>query len=230
MLTVNDFNLAVTEALQEVLTRVITFIPNLVGAGIILVIGWIVAALLEWAVDNVVRAIGLQTLFERVKVEDIVKKAEAKKDTTSLIAAVVKWIILLVAFIAAADALNLPQISEFLNQILDYVPSVVAAAAILMIGVIFAHFMAKVVAGVTKASNLHFSELAGSTTRYAILIFTILATLSQLGIATAFLQTLFTGFVGALAVAGGLAFGLGGQGTAKDWLEKFRHETGIDGK
>lgn len=229
MLTITDFNAAVAESLQDILARVIGFIPNLVGAGVILVVGWIVAALLEWAVDNVVRAVGLQTLFERVKIEDVVKKAEAKKDTTALIAAVVKWIILLVAFIAAADALNLPQISEFFNQILDYIPSVVAAAAILIIGTIFAHFMAKVVSGVTKASNLHFSDLAGSTTRYAILIFTILAALSQLGIATAFLQTLFTGFVGALAIAGGLAFGLGGQGAAKEWLEKFRKETGIDG-
>lgn len=229
MLTVTDFNAAVAESLQDILARVIGFIPNLVGAAVILVVGWIVAALLEWAVDNVIRAVGLQTLFERVKVEDVVKKAEAKKDTTALIAAVVKWIILLVAFVAAADALNLPQISEFLNRILDYVPSVVASAAILIIGTIFAHFMAKVVAGVIKASNLHFPDLVGSTTRYAILIFTILAALSQLGIATAFLQTLFTGFVGALAIAGGLAFGLGGQGTAKEWLEKFRKETGIDG-
>lgn len=230
MPTVNDFNLAVTESLQDVVTRVVTFIPNLVGAAIILVLGWIVAALLEWAVDNVIRAVGLQTLFERVKVEDVVKKTEAKKDTTGLIAAVVKWIILLVAFIAAADSLNLPQVSEFLNNILAYVPNVVAAAAILIIGAIFAHFMAKVVAGVTMASRLEFAELASSTTRYAILVFTVLAALSQLGIATAFLQTLFTGFVAALAIAGGLAFGLGGQGAAKEWLEKFRKETGIDGK
>lgn len=230
MPTVNDFNLAVTESLQNVVTRVVTFIPNLVGAAIILVLGWIVAALLEWAVDNVVRAVGLQTLFERVKIEDVVKKAEAKKDTTGLIAAVVKWIILLVAFIAAADSLHLPQVSEFLNNILAYVPNVVATAAILIIGAIFAHFMAKVVAGVTRASRLEFADLASSVTRYAILVFTILAALSQLGIASAFLQTLFTGFVAALAIAGGLAFGLGGQGAAKDWLERFRKETGIDGK
>lgn len=225
MLTVTDFNLAVTQALQDVLTRVIAFIPNLVGAAIILVIGWIIAALLEWAVDNVVRAVGLQTLFERVKVEDVVKKTDVQKDTTGLIASAVKWILLLVAFIAAADALNLPQVSEFLNQVLEYVPNVVAAAAILIIGAIFAHFMARVVSGVSRASSLHFSQLAGSMTRYAILVFTIIAALSQLGIATTFLQTLFTGFVAALAIAAGLAFGLGGQTAAKEWVEKFQKET-----
>lgn len=227
MLTVADFNAAVTEALQEILTRVIAFVPNLVGAAVILVVGWIVAALLEWAVDNVIRAIGLQTLFERVKVEDVVKKAEGKKDTTGLIAAAIKWVILLVTLVAAADALNLPQISEFLNQVLNYIPSVVATAVILIIGTIFAHFMAKVVSGVTKASNLYFADLAGSATRYSILVFTILAALSQLGIATAFLQTLFTGFVAALAIAGGLAFGLGGQGAAKDLIERFKKETEV---
>jgi len=227
MLTVADFNTAITLALQDILTRVIGFIPNLVGATIILVLGWIVAALLEWAVDNVVRAVGLQTLFERVKIEDIVKKADVKKDTTGLVASAVKWVILLVALVAAADSLNLPQVSEFLNNVLLYVPNVVATAAILIIGTIFAHFMARVVSGVTKASNLNFSELAGSVTRYAIVVFTVLAALSQLGIASTFLQTLFTGFVGAVAIAGGLAFGLGGQTAAKDFIEKFKKETEV---
>lgn len=224
-LTVTDFNAAVTESLTDVVSRVIGYIPNLVGAAIILIVGWAVAAILEWAVDNVLRAVGLQTLFEKVKIEDIVKKAEAKKDTSALVAAVVKWVIMIVAFIAATSVLGLAQVSSFLNSVLSYVGVAAEAAVILMVGAIAAHFFSKVVRGVVQAAALGFADLAGSVTKYAILGFTIIAALAQLGIATVFLQTLFTGLVAMLAIAGGLAFGLGGQGAVKDLVEKVKRET-----
>lgn len=224
-LTVADFNAAVTDSLTDVVSRTIGYIPNLVGAAIILIVGWAVAAVLEWAVDNVLRAVGLQTLFERVKIEDIIKKTEAKKDTTGLVAAVVKWVIMIVSVVAATSVLGLTEVSNFLNSVLGYVGNVAQAAAILVVGAIAAHFFAKVVHGVVRAAQLSFADLAGSATKYAIFSFTIIAALAQLGIATAFLQTLFTGLVAMLAIAGGLAFGLGGQGAVKDLVEKLKKET-----
>jgi small-conductance mechanosensitive channel len=225
-----EWALSIQTALSEIVSRIIEFVPNILGAVIILILGWIVAALLEWAVENILRAVGLQTLFERSKVEDIVKKIESKKDTSGLIGSVVKWIIILVALIAAADTLKLPQVSNFLDAVLGYVPDVVGAAVILVIGAIFAHFMARVIRSSVKVAKLGFAELASSATKYAILVFTVIAALAQMGIATSFLQTFFTGFVAMLAIAGGLAFGLGGQGVAKEMLEKIRKETEIGRK
>lgn len=227
MNTLNDWTVTASGAFSDITNRVVTFIPNILGAVIVLIIGWIVGALLEWAVENVLRATGLQTLFERVKIEEIVKKTESKKDTSGLIGSVVKWVILLVSFIAAADILQLTPVREFFNSVLAYVPSVVAAAAILLIGAILAHFLARVIESSVKASSLSFGSTAASITKYAILIFTVIAALSQLGVATPFLQTLFTGLVAMIAIAGGLSFGLGGQGAAKDAIEKVRREVEI---
>lgn len=229
-LTVNDFTTTVSDSLTDVISRFIGYLPNLVGAAVILIVGWAVAAILEWAVDNVLRAVGLQSLFEKVKVEEIIKKAESKKDTTGLIASVVKWVIMIVAFIAATSVLGLSEVSSFLNAVLGYVGVAAQSAAILLVGAIAAHFFSKVVSGVVKAAQLSFSDLAGAATKYAILGFTIIAALAQLGIATVFLQTLFTGLVAMLAIAGGLAFGLGGQGAVKDLIEKVKKETELGGK
>lgn len=226
-LTVTDFNAAVTDSLTDIVARVIGYIPNLIGAAIILIVGWAVAAILEWAVDNVLRSVGLQSLFEKVKIEEIVKKAEARKDTSGLIAAVVKWVIMIVAFIATTQVLGLSEVSNFLNSVLNYVGVAAEAAAILMVGAISAHFFSKVIQGVVQAAQLHFAELAGAATKYSILSFTIIAALAQLGIATIFLQTLFTGLVAMLAIAGGLAFGLGGQSAVKDLVEKVKKEAQI---
>lgn len=225
-----EWTLSIQTALSEILTRVIEFIPNIFGAVIILILGWIVAALLEWAVENILRAVGLQTLFERAKIEEIVKKAESKKDTSSLIGAVVKWIIFVVAVMAAADTLKLTQVSFFLDDVLGYMPNVVGGAAVLVIGAIFAHFMARVIRGAVVAAKLSFADLASTATKYSILVFTVLAALVQLGIASPLIQTFFTGFVAMLAIAGGLAFGLGGQGVAKELLEKIRKETEVHRK
>lgn len=227
MLTFADWSGAISSSLTSIVTRVIEFIPSIVGAVVILIIGWIVAALLEWAIENVLRAVGLQTLFERARIEEIIKKAEVKKDTSALIGALVKWIILLVAFIAAADVLKLTQISEFLDSVLGYVPNAIAGAAILLVGTIFAHFMAKVVKSSIVAANLSFSDAAAAATKYGIFVFTILAALVQLGIASVLLSTLFTGLVAMLAIAGGLAFGLGGQSAAKEIIEKLKRETEV---
>lgn len=228
MITFQDWTQAISDSLASIVVRVIDFIPVLVGAIVILVIGWIVATLLEWAVENVLRAVGLQTLFEKVKIEEVVKRTESKKDTSGLIGSVVKWIILLVSFIAAADVLRLTEIKNFLDSVLEYVPNVVAGAAIILIGTIFAHFMAKIVKGSVVAAELGFGDAAGSVTKYAILVFTILAALVQLGIARELLMTLFTGVVAMLAISGGLAFGLGGQTQAKDFIDKIKKETQVN--
>ncbi|TSC91882.1 MAG: small-conductance mechanosensitive ion channel [Candidatus Berkelbacteria bacterium Licking1014_85] len=226
-MTFSEYTLTISDALTNIVNRVITFIPSLVGAILILVVGWIVAALLEWAVENILKAIGIQTLFEKAKIEDIVKRTESKKNTSGLIGAVVKWVIILVSLIAAADVLGMTQVSQFLDSILGYVPSVVGAATILMIGAIFAHFMASVVRSSVEAAKLEFAETASALTKYAILVFSFLAALEQLGVASVMIQTLFTGLVALLAIAGGLAFGLGGQDAAKQFVEKIKKEAQI---
>jgi len=202
--------------------RFVAFLPNLIGAIIILVAGWLIGMLVAVIIDRVFRLVGLQTLFEKAKVENIVKKAGVEKDTTSLLAAVGKWIVLIVAFIAASNTLQLPDVANFFDRILAYVPSVIAAAAIMIIGLVLANFLAAVVKGSMQAADLESSEAVSVIVRYAIVIFAVLAALAQLGIAGGLIQTLFIGIVALIAIAGGLAFGLGGKDAAADFINDLR--------
>ncbi|MBI2263043.1 hypothetical protein HYU72_00100 [Candidatus Berkelbacteria bacterium] len=224
MAQVTDWINAANTSLTEVVGRAVGYLPSLVGAALILIVGWAVAKALEWAIDRVLRGVGLQTLFERVKIEDVVKRANSGKDTTGLIGTAVKWIIVLAAFVGATDVLGLTQVSLFLNNVLAYLPNVVAGALILLVGVVAAHWLSSVVKGSLEAAQIGFSDLAAGITRYAIIVFAVIATLNQLQVAQDLLNSLFTGIVAFLAIAGGLSFGLGGQGVAKEWLEKIRKE------
>jgi len=223
-MVLTDWTTAVWDTWTSIWDRFVNFLPNLIGAVIILVIGWIVGMLVELAIDRLFRIIGLQTLFEKAKVEDILKKGDTEKDSTALLASVAKWIIYLVAFIAAANTLKLPDVASFLDRILAYLPSVAAAGAILLIGLILANFLSSVVKTSVNATNLGSADTIAAIVRYAIIVFTVLAVLIQLGIAESLLNTLFLGIVGFVAIAGGLAFGLGGKDVAAEWLDHFKKQ------
>lgn len=215
---------AVTTSINDVLVRIASFLPNLVGAIIILIIGWLVALLFEQIVDRVLRMLNIQRLFERARLEDLIRKTGTSRDTVGLLAGFVKWIVYLATFLAAADILQLAGITDFLNRVLVYTPSVIAAVAIVLVGGILAQFLAEVVRGAVSAASLGYAGFLAGLTRWSIWIFAILTALFQLGVASAIIQTLFTGLVAALAIAIGLAFGLGGQKTAADVLEKVRRD------
>lgn len=219
-----DWGDALSVAWDSVWDRIVNFFPNVLGAFLILIIGWIVAVVLEKLVDQLLRVIGIQGLSEKAKIEDAIKKMNVKKDLSGICAALVKWIVLVVVFLAAADALSLPAVAAFFAKVLDYVPEVVSGAAILLIGVVLANFLANVVGGVARGADLGFAPLITTLTRYAVIIFAFLAALAQIGVATVLIQTLFTGFVAFAAIAGGLAFGLGGQESAKDLLDKLQKD------
>lgn len=220
----NDWKQALLDSSDNVLERIANFFPNLLGAIIILVIGWLVAMLLQKIVDRALRLVGLQKLFELVKVEDVVKKGRFKTDSVGLVGLFVKWIILIVTFLAAADALNLHQVVDFFAVILGYVPNVIAAVAIVLIGAVLAKFLGDVVKGSADAGGLAYSRVLSTITVWAIWVFALLAALVQLGVAGELIRTLFTGFVALLAIAGGLAFGLGGQNAAKRLVARMERE------
>ena len=219
-----DWGNAIQIAWENVWDRMINFFPNVLGAFLILIIGWLVAVILEKLVDQLLRVIGIQGLSERLKIEDAFKKMNVKKDLSGLIAALFKWVILVVTFLSAADTLNLPGVTVFFARILEYAPDVVSGAAILLIGVVLANFLANIVGGVVRGAEFGFASLIATLIKYAIIIFAFLAALAQLGVAQVLIQTLFTGFVAFAAIALGLAFGLGGQDSAKDWLDKLQKD------
>src|SRR4051812_4077436 len=147
-----------------------------------------------------------------------------KLTVSGTIAWLVKWFLLIAIFLAAADILNLTQVSEFLNQVLLYIPSVIAAAAILLVGSMVARFLGNLVRSTVKAAGLLSADLLATVTQWAVMIFTVLATLDQLKVAQAFVQTLFTGIIAMLAIAGGLAFGLGGRDHATKVLDRVEKD------
>lgn len=215
---------AVTTALQDLYVRVINFLPGFLVAVIILVVGWIVAVAVAKLIKSVLNSVKLDEVGDKLGLDQISARTGMKMSVSGTIAWLIKWFILIAVFLAAADILKLDQISEFLNDVLAYIPNVVAGAAILLVGTLLAHFLARLVRHSVQAAGLKSADMLGAVTQWSIMVFTILAALHQLGVAPAFVQTLFTGIVAMLAIAGGLAFGLGGREQASKVLDKIERD------
>lgn len=215
---------AISTSVSSVLIRLANFLPDLIGAIIILIAGWLIALLLEQIVDRVLRALNIQRLFERARLEDLIRKTGSQRDTVGLLAGLVKWIVYIATFLSAANILHLEGISNFLNQILGYMPNVVVAAGIILVAGVLAQFMSEVVRGAVSAANLGYASFLAGVTRWSIWTFAILTALYQLKVAPDIIKTIVTGVVAALSLGLALAFGLGGQKTAADVLEKVRKD------
>lgn len=213
------------EALQNVWSGFIGFIPDLIGAFIVLVVGWIFAIALGKIATQILRAFRLDQVTEKVGLKSGLEKAGYEFDVSEAGGWLVKWFFVIVFVMAGTELLGLESVSNFLkDDVVSYVPQVIAAAAILLIGIVLAQWLAKVVRGSVQAAELRSPGLLAGVTRWIVYIFTVFTALYQLGVGRAIINTLITGFVALLAIAGGLAFGLGGRDMAADLLNEVKEE------
>jgi hypothetical protein len=220
MAAIQDWGTAIWTSLTTALTLALTFIPKLLGFLVILLIGWIVASLLEKAITFLLRRVGFDRISERIGLTRLEQRMNVHLDPAGVLGRVVYWFVFLVFLVPAVDALGLTSISALLGQIITYIPNVFVAILILFLGTLAANFVADIVRGATASANVGNANVFAAIARYAILGFVMLIALEQLQIAPALLNILFTAIVGALALAFGLAFGLGGRESAQHWLAR----------
>ncbi|MBI4080708.1 MAG: hypothetical protein HY430_02960 [Candidatus Levybacteria bacterium] len=197
-----------------------TFIPNLIAGVVLLLIGFIVASFVKRLVLGIAKALNVEGFLHRYGVP------EAKKEFSwsNILAEIIRWFVIIIFLIPTAEVWGIPQIVTVLNAFLLYLPNVFVAAIIALVGLVFARLAHDVVLGSTRGVSEDVSQAIASITRWAITVFVMLAVLNQLGVAQDLIRILFTGFVAMIAIAGGIAFGLGGQDTARSLLEVLRRK------
>jgi hypothetical protein len=213
-------------SLQSLWLGVVNFIPSLLGAIIVFILGLIIASGLDKLVERLIYWIKLDSLLRKAGLEAYFQRANLRLNSGYFLGKIVYWFIFIVFLVAAAEILGLPAFSQFLQGILSYVPTLIVAILILIATFILANFLQSLVSVSVFASKMHIAKPAAAVTWWVVIIFGFFAALLQLGVATQVINTLITGFIAMLVLAGGLAFGLGGKDLAAKLLEKAK--TGID--
>ena len=225
----NTWGEVLTLSFQNLWVGVVNFVPNLVIAIIILILGWLVGALFGRAIWQVFKSLKVDDALRRAGFDSFLHRGGIDLDSGAFIGALVKWFVIVMFLVAALDVLGLSQVNFFLQDVvLGYLPRVLAAALVLLVAGVIGDVTGRVVVTAARTAGLDSAHFVGAVAKWSVWIFAILVALSQLGIAAAFSQTLFTGVVIAVSLALGLSFGLGGQETASRFIEKIRGE--ISGK
>ncbi len=224
---ISNWGNVLTLSFQNLWMGIVSFVPNLVVALIIVILGWLVGALLGRAIWQVFRSLKVDEALRRAGFEGFLRRGGVDLDSGAFIGGLVKWFVVVVFLVAAFDVLGLTQVNLFLQQVvIAYLPRVIVAALVILVGGVIGDVVERVVVTAARTAEIRSAHFAGAVSKWAVWVFAILVALSQLGIATAFSQTLFTGIVIAISLALGLSFGLGGQEAAARFIERLRGDMG----
>ena len=226
MENVRNWGDAMFASLVGALQTIGNALPRIVGFILILIAGWLIASLIAGAIAALLRRVRFNELATSSGFSGFVSQMGVKTDAAGFIAEVTKWFIRLIALVVAFDALGLPAVSDVLRQLLLFLPNLVVGIVVLVIGGIAANAFSRLVRGATAQAGLGNPDFLAGVARVAVWAFAIVVAVNQIGVATTLVNTLFMAVVGALALALGLAFGLGGRETAaeivRNWYQRGR--------
>ena len=211
----------VLSTVRTFLTQLGQFLPNLLAAVIILVLGWLIAKLFRFAVVKSLKLVNFGALTEKAGMDTFLKRGGIRKTTIDILALLVYWLMILVTLLVAFNTLGLTVVSDLVSRITQFIPSVIVAVLILTIGMYFARFVSESVIAYGKNVGLGDAELMGRLARYAIMVFVVIIALGEMNIGAAILYPAFLILFGGIVLALALAFGLGGQKWAAGQLDSF---------
>ncbi len=222
MLAVIEWENLIVDPVRQMLTKIMAYLPILLGALIILIAGWIVAKAIRRIVDWLLKAIRFDTLADKAGISGILRKGDLKISAREVVSSLVYWLIIIMVLVMAVDALGLPKASDVLGSLFAYIPRVIAALLVLVVAMFLASFVSGIVHTAAGNANLPRPEIFAGVSRWAIIIFAVTISLDQLGIASLLVTTTFNIILGGVCLALALAFGLGGKDAAARYLEELK--------
>lgn len=215
----NTLSDALSISISSGVTSFSAYIPRFLAGLLVLIIGLIVAGLAKKIVLGLFKALRVSKFLVAVK---MVKEEGEFKIWEVIIAELLRWSLTILFLVPAVETWGLPKVTDILNELLLYLPNVFVAVIVALLGLVISNLTGDVVKQGAKSLGSSSANTLSTVARYAILFFTVLVVLNQLGVASDLVRILFTGFVAMLALAGGLAFGLGGQDTAREVLKELK--------
>lgn len=214
-----DFGTQLSNSFGHAVDVLFAFIPALIGALIILLIGVIVARVVRAIIVRLLGAVHFDQIMQRTGIPGLLERGGVRTDIAGFVAGLIYWFIFLIFLVAAANALGVPTITAIVTSIVLFLPNVLVAVVILIIGSLIANFVSGIVRSSMTTTNIKGSGLIAGLVRYAILAFVVIMALDQIGVGAAIVQTLFACVAGGLTLALAIAFGFGGRDTAKDIVD-----------
>jgi hypothetical protein len=219
-----NWNELIAEPVRQMLTKILNYLPVLLGALIILIVGWIIAKAIRRLINWLLVSVRFDVMADKTGISEVLKKGNLKVTAREVICGLVYWLIIIMVLIMTVDALGLPKTSDVLTSLFAYVPKVIVALLVLVVALFLASFVSGIVHTAAGNANLPSPELIAGISRWAIIIFAVTIAMEQLGIAPLLVGTAFNIILGGVVFALALAFGLGGKDAAARYLDELKNK------
>ena len=225
MLAAIEWGNLIFDPIREMLTKILAYLPVLIGALILLIVGWIVAKTIRWAVDAVLKAVRFDALADKAGISEVLKKGDLKITPREVVSGLVYWLVIIMVLVMVVNALGLPKASDVLSSLFAYVPQVIAALFVLVVAMFLANFVSGIVRIAAGNAKLPRPELFAGITRWAIIVFAVTIALAQLGIAPLLVAGSFNIILGGVCLALALAIGLGSKDAVAKCIEQWKQRS-----
>ena len=220
---------ALSASWSDVWTSVFGFVPNILGAIVVFVVGLIIAYWLKKIVVEVLKLAQIDDLARNAGVEKYLDRAEIKLSLSEILGTLVEWLVILTFFLAVVDILGLTAVSTVLLSVLGYIPNIIAAVLILAAGLIIARLVDGLVRGALVSVDHEAAKPLGKAARWLIILIAFFAAVDQLQVAQGLVNTFFQGLTYTIVLVVGLSVGLGSKDLISkiltDWYEKVKKES-----
>jgi small-conductance mechanosensitive channel len=214
----------VVEPVREMLTQVLGYLPKLLGALLILIIGWIVARVIRRLVDELLKLVRFDSLADKAGISGVLEKGNVKVTAREVVSGLVYWLIMIMVLVMTVNALGLPRASDILESIFAYVPRVIVAILAIIIGLFLASFVAGIVRLAAANANMPKPDVLAGICRWVIIVFAAAVALTELDIASMLVATTFNIILAGVVFAAALAIGLGGKDAVAKYIEELKHK------
>ena len=215
-----NWNYVVLDPIRAMLASTAAYVPKLLGALFILILGWIFAKVVREISHRILQSIKFESIAQKAGISEVLGKGGIRMTASEMISRLVYWFIMIIILVMTLNALGLTVASQLLERITAYIPRVISALFVLIIGMFLSNVISGIVGTTALNTKIPKPEALQTLTRWAILVFTALTALGELGIGTLIVSATFNIFFGAICLALALAFGLGG----KEVAGKILHE------
>ena len=212
------------ESIRESLHQVGVFLPRLLLAVVIVVVGWLFAKAVRFAVVKALRAINFNVVTQKAGIDQFFKEGGSDLDTIRVLASLAFWLVVLAALMIASNSLDLAYVTDLIGRVVLFVPKVMFAVVIVVFGAYFARFVAAALTTYLRDTHAGEAGLIGRLALYAIMVFVIMIALDQMGLGDIIRQA-FLIIVAGVALGLALAFGLGGTKRAADMIDRWSRPT-----
>ena len=217
-----NWNELIADPVRQMLTKIMAYLPILLGALIILIVGWIVAKAIRRILDWLLKTMRFDVMADKAGISEVLRKGNLQTTAREVVSGLVYWLIMIMVLVMVVNALGLPKASEVLASLFAYVPRVIAALFVLVVAMFLANFVSGIVRTAAGNANLPKPQLLAGISRWAIIVFAVTISLGELGIGTLLVTATFNIILGGICLALALAFGLGGRDAAARYLEELK--------